>query len=141
MILADVNVLLYAFRGDAPEHAKAKIWLEDVINGASAFAVSPQILSSVVRISTHPRIYQQPSALDEALDFCRVLLSVPQAVIVTPGERHWKIFEAICRESDARGNLVQDAWLAGLAIEWGCEWNTLDRDFARFPGLKWRVPF
>ena len=30
--------------------------------------------------------------------------------------------------------------IAALAIEWGCEWVTMDRDFARFPGLKWSVP-
>jgi predicted nucleic acid-binding protein len=35
---------------------------------------------------------------------------------------------------------VTDAWYAALAIEWGCEWVTLDRDYARFPGLRWRVP-
>lgn len=57
--------------------------------------------------------------------------------MVTPGDRHWDIFEELCRQVDARGNLVQDA----LALEWGCEWLTLDRDFARFPGLRWRAPF
>jgi hypothetical protein len=30
--------------------------------------------------------------------------------------------------------------LARLAIEWGCEWITLDRDHARFSGLKRQVP-
>ena len=32
------------------------------------------------------------------------------------------------------------AWLAALAIESGCEFVTTDRDFARFPGLRWRHP-
>jgi hypothetical protein len=27
-----------------------------------------------------------------------------------------------------------------LAIEWGCEGVTLDRDFARFASPKWRTP-
>jgi predicted nucleic acid-binding protein len=35
---------------------------------------------------------------------------------------------------------VSDAYLAALAIEHGCEWITTDRDFSRFPGLKWRHP-
>lgn len=38
------------------------------------------------------------------------------------------------------GPRVTDAWFAALAIEWGCEWITFDRDDARFPGLKWRTP-
>jgi hypothetical protein len=29
---------------------------------------------------------------------------------------------------------------AALAIESGCEWVTFDRDYVRFPGLKWHVP-
>lgn len=141
MILADVNVLLYAFRRDSPDHERYRIWLESVINGAEAYGVAPQVLSSLVRISTHPRVYREPSSLEEALLFCRVLLRQPQATIVTPLERHWGIFDDLCRAVNARGNLVPDAWLAALAIEWGCEWITVDRDFARFPGLRWRAPF
>jgi predicted nucleic acid-binding protein len=58
-----------------------------------------------------------------------------------PGVRHWSIFADLCRASNARGNLVQDAWFAALAIESGCEWITLDRDYAKFPELRWRAPF
>jgi predicted nucleic acid-binding protein len=46
----------------------------------------------------------------------------------------------LCRAASARGNLIPDAYLAALAIETGSEWITSDRDYARFPGLKWRVP-
>jgi hypothetical protein len=46
------------------------------------------------------------------------------------------VFERLCRESRARGNLIADAYLAALAIESGCEWVTTDRDYARFDGLK-----
>lgn len=42
--------------------------------------------------------------------------------------------------ADATGNLIPDAWLAALAIEWSCEWITYDKDFARFKGLSWRFP-
>jgi predicted nucleic acid-binding protein len=58
----------------------------------------------------------------------------------TPGDRHFDIFESLCQGANARGNLVQDAWFAALAIEAGCEWITLDRDYARFDGLRWRAP-
>src|SRR5262249_22468961 len=61
-------------------------------------------------------------------------------VPVEPGDRHWPIFERLCRETDTTGSRVSDAWFAALAIGHGCEWVTLDRDFARFPGLKWSVP-
>ena len=141
MILPDANVLIYAFRSDAQNHLQHKSWLESAINGPAAYGVSPQVLSGVVRICTHPRIFTRPSSLAESLQFCRTLVEQPNATVINPGERHWSIFEALCRKSNASGNLVQDAWFAALAIESGCEWITSDRDYARFPGLNWRVPF
>ena len=65
MILPDVNVLIYAFRSDSADHSNYKKWLEAVINGDAAFGVAPQVLSSVVRICTHPRVFKQPSDLKE----------------------------------------------------------------------------
>ncbi len=140
MILPDVNVLLYAFRSDAPAHPAYHDWLAEVVNGDSAYGMSPQVLSSVVRISTHPRIYARPSRIADVLAFARVLLEQPNCTVVTPGARHWSLFRDLCVRAAASGNLVQDAWFAALAIEAGCEWITTDRDFARFQGLRWRAP-
>ena len=140
MILPDVNVLIYAFRSDSEEHQLYKEWLESVINGTAAYGIAPQVLAGVVRICTHPRIFARPSSQSDAFAFCRALLEQPNATVTEPGERHWSIFEDLCRKSKATGNLVQDAWFAALAMESGCEWITADRDYARFPGLSWRAP-
>ncbi len=140
MILPDVNVLIYAFRVDAERHVEYRGWLESVVNGRAAYGIAPQVLGSVVRICTHPRIYARPSRVRGAFDFCRALLEQPNATVVTPGRRHWEIFESLVVESKATGNLVQDAWFAALAVESGCEWITTDRDYARFTGLAWRAP-
>ena len=141
MILPDVNVLLYAWRSDSANHAAFREWLEEVVNGDSAYGMSPQVLCSVIRISTHPRIYATPSRVADVQAFARVLLGQANCSVVQPGPRHWAIFEALCVKACVSGNLVQDAWLAALAIESGCEWVTTDGDFARFPGLRWRRPF
>jgi uncharacterized protein len=140
MILPDVNVLLYAFRKDVPQHAICKPWLERVVGGEAAYAISRLALSALVRISTGRRAYAVPSTLDEAFGFCDALIAQPNCRIVEPGERHWSIFERLCRETDTRGPRVTDAWFAALAIEHGCEWVTMDRDYARFAGLRWMVP-
>ena len=140
MILPDVNVLLYAFRKDVPQHAICKPWLERVVGGEAAYAISRLALSALVRISTGRRAYAVPSTLDEAFGFCEKLVAQPNCRIVEPGERHWSIFERLCRETDTRGPRVTDAWFAALAIEHGCEWVTMDRDYARFAGLRWRTP-
>ncbi len=140
MILPDVSVLIYAFRPDASHHAICRPWFESVLANESRFGISPLALSAVVRITTNPRSYQPPSRIDEAFAFCDTIMSQPHCQVVEPGERHWGIFKRLCLEANVRGPLVTDAWYAALAIEWGCEWITLDRDFARFPGLKWSLP-
>ena len=81
-----------------------------------------------------------PSRVADAFAFASVLLAQPHCQIVQPGPRHWKLFDDVCRAAKATGNLTQDAWFAALAMESGCEWITLDRDFARFNGLRWRTP-
>lgn len=141
MILPDVNVLLYAFRRDSAEHPRHREWLSGVVNGPEAYGISPQVLCSLVRIATHPRIFVSPSRLDAAMAFAAVLLEQPHCTVVRPGPRHFGLFQDLCRKSAATGNLVQDAWFAALAVESGCEWVTTDGDFARFPGLRWRRPF
>ena len=139
MVLPDVNVLVYAFRSDATGHAVSHAWLLDVIRGDARFGISRMVLSGVVRVSTNPRAYTPPSSLDEAFGFCRDLLSQPHCELIEPGEQHWEIFERLCRETRTTGPRVTDAWFAALAIEWGCEWVTFDRDFARFRGLRWQL--
>ena len=138
LILPDVNVLVYAFRTDAPEHSQHKLWLEEIIDSGQTYGVSPQVLASVIRIVTQRRFFPRPTILVEVLDFASALLNHPHCQIVEPGPRHWNLFTNLCRSVNASGNLVQDAWFAALAIESGCEWITNDRDYARFPGLRWR---
>jgi hypothetical protein len=140
MILPDVNVLIYAFRRDVPQHDICNSWLTGVVENDARFGVSPLALAAVVRVTTNPRSYRTPSTLEEAFKFCDYLTGQPNCQIVEPGARHWEIFKRLSIEADIRGPRVTDAWYAALAIEWGCEWVTMDRDYARFPGLKWRVP-
>jgi toxin-antitoxin system PIN domain toxin len=141
VILTDVNVLVYAHREDAADHARFRDWLERIVSQPEAFGVSDHVLSGFLRVVTHPRIFHPPTPLGPALDFCHFLRDQPNAVLVAPGERHWTIFTDLCSGAGARGDLVADAFLAALAIESGCEWITTDRDYSRFPGLRWRHPF
>jgi len=138
--LADVNVLVYAFREDAPGHASYRQWTESLVSSTEAYAVSDHVLGGFLRIVTHPRVFHPPTPLDRALTFADAFRDRPNALSIAPRVRHWDLFTQLCQQADARGNLVADAWLAALAIEWGCEFVTTDRDFARFPGLRWRHP-
>jgi toxin-antitoxin system PIN domain toxin len=102
--------------------------------------VSDLILSGCLRVITHPRVFRQPTPLPAAMDFVEDLRSRSEVHVFAPGSDHWSIFTSLCRRSEARGNLVPDAYHAALAMEWGCDWITLDRGFGRFPGLRWRHP-
>jgi len=141
MLLVDVNVLIYAHREDASNHARYRSWLEDVVNGDEAYGMADIVLSGFIRIATHPRVFNPPSSIDTALAFASRVRGQPNCVPISAGARHWDIFSHLCQTAGVRGNLVPDAYLAALAIESGSEWITTDRDFSRFPGLRWRHPF
>jgi len=140
MLAPDVNVLVYAFREELPEHEACRAWLRSLVRGEAAFAVFDLVLSGFLRIVTHPRVFSPPAPLGAALAFLDVVRTRPNCVTPQPGARHWSIFERLCRETRAKGNLVADAYLAALAIESGCEWVTTDRDYSRFPGLSVSSP-
>ena len=140
MILPDVNVLLYAMVAQSKDHSRYRDWLEEELNAPSAFGLSDLVLSGFVRVATHPQIFRPPMDLEEALGFVNELRTHPNCVLITPGPRHFQIFTDLAVKTGARGNLIPDAWFAALAIESGCEWITTDRDYSRFPGLRWRHP-
>jgi toxin-antitoxin system PIN domain toxin len=140
MVLIDVNVLVYAHRGDAPEHRAYRAWLESVIGSDHAYGMADLVLSAFLRIVTHRRVFAPPSPIDAALRFVHDVRDQPNRVAIAPGPRHWDIFAQLCRRPGIRGNLVPDAHLAALAIESGAEFITTDGDYARFPGLRWRHP-
>ncbi|MBI4202297.1 MAG: type II toxin-antitoxin system VapC family toxin [Chloroflexi bacterium] len=141
MLLLDVNILVYAYREDAPDHRRFKDWLEGLINGGQTYGMSELVLSGFLRIVTHPAIFIPPSPMQNALAFVEQVKSPPNCVVLQPGPRHWQTFTRLCQTNDVRGNLVPDAYLAALAIESGSEWISTDSDYARFPELKWRRPF
>jgi uncharacterized protein len=140
LILPDVNVLVYAHRQDSARHSDYLDWLNQILSSDATFGVSDLVLSGFLRVVTHPRVFCDPTPLPLALQFAESLRHHSNAVTLAPGERHWDIFRRLCREVNAKGNLIADAYLAALAIEAGAEWITTDRDYARFSGLRWRHP-
>lgn len=138
MKLCDVNIFINAHRTENAGHLFYKTWLTQLLEGVETFLVCEWVLSSFVRIVTHPKIYRTPTPLALALEFVYQVRTSPQAEMVMPGVTHWEIFEQLCLHSGAVGNLVPDAYLAALAIEAGATWVTADEDYAKFePFLNW----
>ena len=137
MLFPDVNVLLHAYRSDdSPENLALHDWLAAALTGPTPVAVSEAVLSSVVRIATHSRVFKDPAPPSGALGFCDAVLAAPSARVVRPGSRHWAHFRTLVSDLRLRGNDVPDAYLAALALEHGATFVTRDRGFARFGTLR-----
>ena len=140
MILLDVNLLIYAVNADAPLNKKAKSWLESVLSGHQPIGFAPMVLLAFLRLATRPGLFQRPLPIRTAFNLVASWLEQPPAAIVHPGPRHFQILRQLLLPLGAASNLISDAHLAALAIEHGAELASSDRDFARFPGLRWRNP-
>jgi hypothetical protein len=138
VLLPDLNVLINAHRSDSLGHESAAKWLRSVFAGDEAFGLCAPVLIGLVRVLTHPRVFDPPDTLEEAFAFVDALTCHPNAVVLNPGRNHLRLFRDLCELADARGDLVTDAYLAALAEETGAALVSADSDFARFPGLAWR---
>ena len=127
LVLLDVNVLVNAMRKDAPRHKAIHAYVETLRSAPEPFGLSDVVLSGVLRVLTHPRIFSPPTPAALARDYIAALRASSNAVILSPGARHWGIFISLLERSGAIGNLGSDAWYAALAIEHGCEWISMIR--------------
>ena len=140
MIVPDINVLIYAFRADQPDHERYREWLMGALAAGEPVALPGHVLAGFMRVVTNPRVFAPATPPAEAARFLEALRSAPGAVTPRLSESHADTFLHLCVEVNAKGNLVADAYLAAIAIELDALLATTDRDFARFPGLRWRHP-
>lgn len=140
MKLLDVNVVLAAHREDHPHFRAARAWLADVLASGSRFAVTDLVAGSFLRLASNRRVFSIPTPVADAFDYLRALRGQPGHVMLGPGPRHLELLELLCQAADVSGDLIPDAQLAALAVEHACELVSFDRDFARFPELRWTRP-
>jgi hypothetical protein len=89
---------------------------------------------------TNPKLYDRRYSLDEAMVIVESWMAQSNVRILAPGEDHWSQFRRMMLGGSASGPLISDAEIAALTIEYGGVLHTADRDFARFPGLRWVNP-
>ena len=140
MILPDLNILLYAYNSDAPQHAAARRWWERTLQQQATVGLPWVILLGFIRLMTSRRMFPIPMHVPECLDCVRAWLARPHVQILTPGERHGEILFGFLTHLGSAGNLTTDAHLAALAVEHHAELASADIEFARFPGLRWFNP-
>ena len=140
MILVDANLLIYARSADFPQHEAAREWLDERLNGVPGIALPWQSLLGFVRISSNHRIFRNPLTPREAWEQVEAWLSCPPAWIPEPTNRHAEVLAALIPSIGNRPNLLPDAHLAALAMEYGLILCSSDADFGRFEGLRWQNP-
>ena len=140
MVVVDANVLLYAVDSASTHHEQSRSWLDTSLDGAEAVGLAWIALLAFIRIGTNPAILPTPMTVDEATAQVEAWLGAPAAVVAQPTARHAGLLRGLLGESGTAGNLTTDAHLAALAIEHGAEIVSYDRDFARFAGVRHRLP-
>ena len=140
MIVPDVNLLVYAYNEAASEHDNARQWWEALPNGAEIVGVPWIVSAGFVRVASDPRVLRPPLSRDAALDYVMDWFSRNHVSPINPGNSHLAYFRQNVAVSGGGPNLVPDAHIAALAMEFDAEVHSADRDFARFPGLRWRNP-
>jgi toxin-antitoxin system PIN domain toxin len=140
VLIVDANVLLHAVNQDSAEHIRARGWLDAALAGPETVGFAWTALLAFLRVSTHPAVFSQPLATEDALVVVRSWLAQPTAAIVEPSSRHLAILAGLLAATGTAGNLVNDAHLAALAVEHAARLVSFDTDFARFEGLDWGSP-
>lgn len=140
MIVVDANLLIYSYDTHSADHQKSVNWLEGVFSGTEAVGLPWQSISAFLRVVTNRRLPGARVSLGEAVDAVEQWLQAANVQILVPGDQHWSVLRRMIVEGGAAGPLVSDAEIAALTIEYGGVLHTADRDFARFPGLRWLNP-
>ena len=140
MIIPDLNLLVYAHNDGTPYHDPARRWWEGLVNGTERVGVPWVVSAGFVRLMTHPRVLIQPATPAEAVDCVREWFLFPHVVPVNPGSGHLVHFRRNLVAAGVGANLVTDAHIAAVAMEYQAEVHSNDTDFSRFPGLRWLNP-
>jgi toxin-antitoxin system PIN domain toxin len=140
VVVVDANVLLYAVDRASAHHDGSRSWLDGSLAGAEAVGLAWVALLAFIRVATNASIFPSPMSAEEATGQVETWLGAPAAVVPHPTPRHVSVLRGLIRETGTAGNLTTDAHLAALALEHGADLVSYDRDFARFPGLRHRLP-
>lgn len=140
MIVIDANLLIYSYDLDSAHHKKSRAWLEEVLSGAEAVGLPRQSISAFLRVIANRRLPGMRVSVEQAVQVVEEWLQQPNVRILVPGDQHWRLFRQMILQGRASGALVSDAEIAALTTEYGGVLHTADRDFARFPGLRWKDP-
>jgi hypothetical protein len=136
--LVDTNVLVYATYADAPEHGRARAWLDGrLAEGEGTIALCWPVLYAFLRLVTSSRVFGPHAVtVEKGWAVAAAYLEQPAVRVVAPGPGHASIAAELAATPGLRSDDVPDLELAALAIEHGLALATHDHGFRRFAGLR-----
>jgi toxin-antitoxin system PIN domain toxin len=140
MIIPDANLLLYAYDSESPFHRDSARWWSALLSGVEPVGLCSVVVFAFLRLSTHGKVFEKPLTVREAGQHIASWLARPNARLLVAGPGH---VESVCRllaKAGTGGNLVTDAQIAALALEYGATVHSADTDFARLTGVSWENP-
>ena len=140
MIIPDINLLIYAYVESAPHHKRAKEWWERLLSEQTIVAIPWTVTFGFIRLMTHRQVLEDPVSVEACCDVVEKWFARPNVQPVEPASRHFSIFRSFLSQIHTGGNLVTDAHIAALAVEYSAELHSNDSDFSRFSGLNWVNP-
>ena len=140
MKLVDANILLYADDLTAEHHHASRSWLTSALSSEELLLIPWISVMAYLRISTMPQLHQHPRSVPGALEFIRAVLDVPSVTSGEPDHRHLDRVAALLSATGRGGNLINDAHLGALALQYDATVISYDNDFGRFPGVRWQRP-
>lgn len=140
MIIPDANLLLYAYDSDSPFHKLSARWWSKLLSSNEPVGLCSVVIFSFLRLATHPKAFTRPMTARDATKRIQAWIDRPNVRVLYPGPRHFAMVCTLLETAGTAGNLVSDAQIAALALEYAAEIHTADSDFARFKGIKWSNP-
>ncbi len=136
MIALDTNILVYAHRIDSNWHGSADVSVTKLAEAGVPWAIPWPCIHEFIAIVTHPRIYNPPTPLADAIEQVECWLEAPGLVLLAEAPSYWTSFRRLLEQAKVIGPRVHDARVAGLCLQYGVtELWTADRDFGRFKGI------
>ena len=141
MIAVDTNLLVYSQRQESKFFESASACLRQLAEGDTDWAIPWPCIHEFLGVVTHPRILKPPTPLKLALEQVESWMESPNLMVLSETSGYWEHLHEIVIAGNVSGARIHDARIAALCSFHGVDelWSA-DRDFSRFPRLKFRNP-
>lgn len=135
MIALDTNILIHFLNPSQNEHEKVKTWFA---KNTEPLATTHTNLAEVLRLITHPQVFQRPASLNQAITSLKSFLEYFSVAILKESDTWWEDLQELVHDIPTlKGNEIFDARIALCLRYHGVkEIFTFDSDFAKYRFLK-----